>query len=227
MTEQTRKHPPFGRGEVWSLAADRSAWPLGSDDDGVVTWIDSKPRPGGAANRRGPLGRVGLPDGGGRLGVDAEADRAGGVRRADALTAGAGAPRPSASRTIGRLPTAPHRVSGTGFRGSSVRLATVAPSAGTWLAVSTIPRVAANRATGSMASRTSPPRSASTPTSAASPSPGGVGSSSRLRPSAAPMRTSACSASAIDSPSAASPAHWKGIEIASGLGVMEHHDALW
>ncbi len=42
MTEQTRKHPPFGRGEVWSLAADRSAWPLGSDDDGVVTWIDSK-----------------------------------------------------------------------------------------------------------------------------------------------------------------------------------------
>ncbi len=42
LAEHTRKRAPFGRGEVWSLAADGSAWPLGSPEPGVVTWIDSK-----------------------------------------------------------------------------------------------------------------------------------------------------------------------------------------
>jgi hypothetical protein len=42
MIERTRKHPPFGRGDVWSLTADKSIWPIGSDEEGVVTWVDAK-----------------------------------------------------------------------------------------------------------------------------------------------------------------------------------------
>lgn len=42
MVERTRKHPPFGRGDVWSLTADKSIWPIGSGEPGVVTWIDAK-----------------------------------------------------------------------------------------------------------------------------------------------------------------------------------------
>jgi hypothetical protein len=42
MIERTRKRAPFGRGDVWSLTADGSAWPIGSEDPGVVTWIDAK-----------------------------------------------------------------------------------------------------------------------------------------------------------------------------------------
>ena len=42
MLERTRKRAPFGRGEVWSLTADGSVWPIGSEEPGVVTWVDAK-----------------------------------------------------------------------------------------------------------------------------------------------------------------------------------------
>ena len=42
MIERTRKRMPFGRGDVWSLAAEGSDWPIGSSEPGVVTWIDAK-----------------------------------------------------------------------------------------------------------------------------------------------------------------------------------------
>lgn len=41
MAERTRKRMPFGRGEVWSLGADGSPWRIGSQDAGVVTSIES------------------------------------------------------------------------------------------------------------------------------------------------------------------------------------------
>jgi len=42
MIERTRKRPPFGRGDVWSLDAEKGQWQIGSDEPGVVTWLDAK-----------------------------------------------------------------------------------------------------------------------------------------------------------------------------------------
>ena len=42
MIERTRKRAPFGRGDVWSLDAEKGQWQIGSDEPGVVTWLDAK-----------------------------------------------------------------------------------------------------------------------------------------------------------------------------------------
>ncbi len=205
MTEQTRKHPPFRRGEVWSLRGGPigMAARLRRRRGRHLDRFEARPR--GAADRRGPLGRVGLPD------------------RARAVGYG----RASGSRPVEcdvRMPDGRRwRTTAFGIEDESAgyhprhtvwdwsagvgATATAAPSAGTWSAASTIPPATVNGRSGSTASRTSPPPSASTPTSAASPSPRGAGSTSRPRPSAVPRRTSACSASATASRSAASAAH--------------------
>jgi hypothetical protein len=40
--ERTRKRAPFARGEVWSERAGGGVWPIGSDEPGVETRIDSR-----------------------------------------------------------------------------------------------------------------------------------------------------------------------------------------
>src|SRR5215218_9843607 len=42
MIERTRKRVPFGRGDVWSLDAEKGQWQIGSDERGVVTWLDAR-----------------------------------------------------------------------------------------------------------------------------------------------------------------------------------------
>ncbi len=207
MIERTRKRMPFGRGDVWSLAAEGSDWPIGSIR-ARRRHLDR--RQGGAGRAQGgggQVGRVRLPERRRRLGLDPQADRADRVRRAAARRPPLAYDRFRDRGRVGRLPPAPHGLVLVGRRRRHARRPRARLEPGQRRQRSRpqqrardLGRRRALRARAGRASSTTSPRSASAPPTAA------AGSASSPRPSAGPRRTSASSSSATGSRSAASAA---------------------